>query len=32
VLAYGYLLAPVIVPVFSPLNRLVPARLKELLT
>ena len=32
VLAYGYLLAPVLVPVFSPLNRLVPARLKELLT
>ena len=32
VLAYGYLLAPVLVPVFSPLGRLVPARLKELLT
>jgi len=32
VLAYGYLLAPVLVPVLSPLNRLVPARLKELLT
>ncbi|MGK5113097.1 MULTISPECIES: CDP-diacylglycerol--serine O-phosphatidyltransferase [unclassified Geodermatophilus] len=32
VLAYGYLLAPVLVPVLSPLGRLVPARLKELLT
>ena len=32
VLAYGYLLAPVLVPVFSPLGRLVPARVKELLT
>ncbi|MDP9428730.1 MAG: CDP-diacylglycerol--serine O-phosphatidyltransferase [Actinomycetota bacterium] len=32
VLAYGYLLAPVLVPVFSPLGRLVPARLRELLT
>ncbi len=32
VLAYGYLLAPVLVPVFSPLSRFVPARLKELLT
>ena len=31
-LAYGYLLAPVLVPAFSPLGRLVPARLKELLT
>jgi CDP-diacylglycerol---serine O-phosphatidyltransferase len=31
-LAYGYLLAPVLVPVVSPLGRLVPARLKELLT
>jgi len=31
VLAYGYLLAPVLVPVLSPLGRLVPARLKELL-
>ena len=32
VLAYGYLLAPVLVPVLSPLGRLVPARVKELLT
>jgi CDP-diacylglycerol---serine O-phosphatidyltransferase len=32
VLAYGYLLAPVLVPALSPLARLVPARLKELLT
>jgi CDP-diacylglycerol--serine O-phosphatidyltransferase len=32
VLAYGYLLAPVLVPVVSPLSRLVPDRLKELLT
>ena len=32
VLAYGYLLAPVLVPVFSPLARLVPARLREALT
>ncbi|MGY1711015.1 CDP-diacylglycerol--serine O-phosphatidyltransferase [Geodermatophilus sp. SYSU D00758] len=32
VLAYGYLLAPVLVPVLSPLSRLVPDRLKELLT
>jgi len=32
VLAYGYLLAPVLVPAFSPLGRLVPTRLKELLT
>jgi CDP-diacylglycerol--serine O-phosphatidyltransferase len=31
-LAYGYLLAPVLVPVLSPLGRLVPARLKEVLT
>jgi CDP-diacylglycerol---serine O-phosphatidyltransferase len=31
-LAYGYLLAPVLVPMVSPLARLVPARLKELLT
>ncbi|UOY01357.1 CDP-diacylglycerol--serine O-phosphatidyltransferase [Blastococcus sp. PRF04-17] len=29
VLAYGYLLAPVLVPVVSPLARLLPARLKE---
>src|SRR4051812_44489093 len=32
VLAYGYLLAPLILPVLSPLARLVPARLKEVLT
>src|ERR671916_1613626 len=32
VLAYGYLLAPVLVPLFSPLARLVPARLREVLT
>ncbi|HEX2075666.1 MAG TPA: CDP-diacylglycerol--serine O-phosphatidyltransferase [Geodermatophilus sp.] len=32
VLAYGYLLAPVLVPVLSPLGRLVPARLKETLS
>jgi CDP-diacylglycerol--serine O-phosphatidyltransferase len=31
VLAYGYLLAPVLVPVFSPLARLVPGRLREAL-
>jgi CDP-diacylglycerol---serine O-phosphatidyltransferase len=32
VLAYGYLLAPILVPVISPLSRLVPARLKEVLS
>ncbi|GAB3312546.1 CDP-diacylglycerol--serine O-phosphatidyltransferase [Geodermatophilus aquaeductus] len=32
VLAYGYLLAPVLVPLLSPLARLVPARLREVLT
>src|SRR3954470_11293642 len=32
VLAYGYLLAPIILPILSPLARLVPARLKEVLT
>ena len=32
VLAYGYLLAPVLVPVLSPLSRLVPARIREVLT
>jgi CDP-diacylglycerol--serine O-phosphatidyltransferase len=32
VLAYGYLLAPVLVPALSPLARLVPTRVKELLT
>jgi CDP-diacylglycerol--serine O-phosphatidyltransferase len=31
VLAYGYLLAPVLVPLVSPLGRLVPARLKDVL-
>ncbi|MGY1609956.1 MULTISPECIES: CDP-diacylglycerol--serine O-phosphatidyltransferase [unclassified Geodermatophilus] len=32
VLAYGYLLAPVLVPLLSPLGRLVPARVREVLT
>ncbi|SEO91841.1 CDP-diacylglycerol--serine O-phosphatidyltransferase [Trujillonella endophytica] len=32
VLAYGYLLAPVLVPALSPFARLVPARVRELLT
>ncbi len=32
VLAYGYLLAPVLVPIASPLARLVPDRLKEALS
>ncbi len=32
VLAYGYLLAPVLNPVLSPLGRLVPARVREVLT
>jgi CDP-diacylglycerol--serine O-phosphatidyltransferase len=32
VLAYGYLLAPVLNPVLSPLGRLVPERLREVLT
>jgi CDP-diacylglycerol--serine O-phosphatidyltransferase len=32
VLAYGYLLAPLLVPVLSPLGRLLPARLKEVLS
>jgi CDP-diacylglycerol--serine O-phosphatidyltransferase len=31
-LAYGYLLAPVLVPLLAPLGRLVPDRLKEVLT
>jgi CDP-diacylglycerol---serine O-phosphatidyltransferase len=31
VLAYGYLLAPVLIPLVSPLARLLPARLKEVL-
>jgi CDP-diacylglycerol--serine O-phosphatidyltransferase len=30
-LAYGYLLAPVLVPLVSPLGRLLPDRLKEVL-
>ncbi|RZU32904.1 CDP-diacylglycerol--serine O-phosphatidyltransferase [Blastococcus saxobsidens] len=30
-LAYGYLFAPVLVPVFAPLARLVPARVREAL-
>jgi CDP-diacylglycerol--serine O-phosphatidyltransferase len=32
VLAYGYLLAPVLNPVLSPLGRLVPERVREVLT
>src|SRR3954452_1047741 len=32
VLAYSYLLAPVLVPIVSPLARLLPARLKEALS
>jgi CDP-diacylglycerol--serine O-phosphatidyltransferase len=32
VLAYGYLLAPLLVPLLSPLGRLVPTRLKEVLS
>jgi CDP-diacylglycerol--serine O-phosphatidyltransferase len=32
VLAYGYLFAPVLVPVFAPLGKLVPARLREALS
>ncbi len=32
VLAYGYLLSPVLVPVVSPLARLVPARLRDALS
>jgi CDP-diacylglycerol---serine O-phosphatidyltransferase len=31
-LAYGYLLAPVLIPVVSPLARLLPAKLKEALS
>jgi CDP-diacylglycerol--serine O-phosphatidyltransferase len=31
-LAYGYLLAPLLLPVVSPLARLVPDRLKEVLS
>jgi CDP-diacylglycerol--serine O-phosphatidyltransferase len=30
-LAYGYLLAPALLPVVSPLGRLLPARLKDVL-
>jgi CDP-diacylglycerol---serine O-phosphatidyltransferase len=32
VLAYGYLLAPILVPLVSPLSRLLPERLKEALS
>ncbi|SFO90948.1 CDP-diacylglycerol---serine O-phosphatidyltransferase [Geodermatophilus dictyosporus] len=32
VLAYGYLFAPVLVPLVSPLGRLVPERVREVLT
>jgi CDP-diacylglycerol--serine O-phosphatidyltransferase len=32
VLAYGYLLAPILVPLISPLARLVPARVKDALS
>jgi CDP-diacylglycerol---serine O-phosphatidyltransferase len=31
-LAYGYLLAPILVPVVAPLARLLPTRLKEALS
>jgi CDP-diacylglycerol--serine O-phosphatidyltransferase len=31
-LAYGYLLAPILIPIVSPLARLLPARLKEVLS
>jgi CDP-diacylglycerol--serine O-phosphatidyltransferase len=31
VLAYGYLLAPILVPLLSPLTRVVPTRIKDLL-
>ena len=31
-LAYGYLLAPLLLPIVSPLARLLPARLKEVLS
>jgi CDP-diacylglycerol---serine O-phosphatidyltransferase len=31
-LAYGYLLAPVLIPIVSPLGRLLPARFKEVLS
>jgi CDP-diacylglycerol--serine O-phosphatidyltransferase len=31
-LAYGYLLAPLLLPILSPLARLLPARLKEVLS
>jgi CDP-diacylglycerol--serine O-phosphatidyltransferase len=32
VLAYGYLLAPLLLPIVSPLAKLLPARLKEVLS
>jgi CDP-diacylglycerol--serine O-phosphatidyltransferase len=32
VLAYSYLVSPLVMPVVSPLARLVPARLKEILS
>jgi CDP-diacylglycerol--serine O-phosphatidyltransferase len=32
VLAYGYLLSPLYMPVLSPLGRFLPARLKETLS
>jgi CDP-diacylglycerol--serine O-phosphatidyltransferase len=31
-LAYGYLLAPILLPIVSPLSRLLPAKLKEVLS
>ena len=31
-LAYGYLFSPLVMPVLSPLGRLVPARVKETLS
>jgi CDP-diacylglycerol--serine O-phosphatidyltransferase len=31
-LAYGYLLAPVLVPIVAPLAKLVPARVREVLS
>jgi CDP-diacylglycerol--serine O-phosphatidyltransferase len=31
-LAYGYFLAPVLVPIVAPLARLVPARIREVLS
>ena len=32
VVAYGYLLSPLLLPVVAPLGRLVPTRVKELLS